>query len=89
MKQICIQVPSLQDNQIVDVEVTVNGQKRHMNYRLESFDWSQGGFETEHRIQRLRDLIHGYDPGWELVQIGVPDGNLVPVMFRRTAPAES
>ncbi|MDA1029010.1 MAG: hypothetical protein O3B41_08155 [Bacteroidetes bacterium] len=89
MKQICIQVPSLQSNQTVDVEVTVNGKKRLMNYRLESFDWSQGGYDTSLKIQRLRELIHGYDPGWELVQIGVPDGNLVPVMFRRSILPES
>ena len=28
-------------------------------------------------------MIESYDSGWELVQIGVPDGNLVPVMFRQ------
>lgn len=50
MKQICIQVPSLQSNQTVDVEVTVNGKKRLMNYRLESFDWSQGGHDTSLKI---------------------------------------
>lgn len=89
MKSICIQVPSLQDNHTVDVEVTVDGKKRLMNYRVESFDWTDGGPDTSHKIQRLRDLIQRYDPGWELVQIGVPDGNLVPVMFKRSAPAIS
>ena len=105
MKSICIQVPSLRDNQTVDVEVTVNGKKRLMNYRVESFDWTNGGpnsepsggpnggpnsgLDTSHKIQRLRDLIQGYDPDWDLVQIGVPDGDLVPVMFRRSEPAIS
>ncbi len=89
MKQICIQVPSLQSNQTVDVEVTVNGVRRLMNYRLESFDWSQGGFDTSLKIQRLRELIQGYDASWELVQIGVPDGNWVPVMFKRSVLATS
>ena len=89
MKSICIQVPSLRDNQKVDVEVTVDGKKRLMNYRVESFDWTDGGPDTSQKIQRLRDLIHGYDAGWELVQIGVPDGDLVPVMFKRSAPAVS
>ena len=89
MKQICIPVPSLQNHQTVDVEVTVDGVSRHMNYRLESFDWAQEGLTTPHKIQRLRELIQGYDPGWELVQIGVPDRNLIPVMFRRSSPALS
>lgn len=85
MKTICIQVPSLRENDIVDVEVTVNGEKRLMNYRVESFDWTQGGFDTQLRIERLRELINSYDSSWELVQIGMPDRDLIPVMFRRTA----
>ncbi len=85
MKTICIQVPSLQENDVVDVEVTVNGEKRLINYRVESFDWTRGGFDTEHRIERLRELIKEYDSSWELVQIGMPDRDLIPVMFRRSA----
>lgn len=52
-----------------------------MNYRVESFDWTLGGQDPGRRIERLRTLIESYDPSWELVQIGVPDGYLVPVMF--------
>ncbi len=83
MNEICIHVPSLRENQTVDVEVTVNGKKQIMSYRVESFDWTIGGRELTGRIERLRSLIEGYDEGWELVQIGVPDGDLVPVMFRK------
>ena len=66
----------------MEVEVTVNGKKRLMNYRVKSFDWTLGGTDPGHRIERLRSLINSYDEGWELVQIGVPDGHMVPVMFR-------
>jgi len=83
MNEICIHVPSLRENQTVDVEVTVNGEKQLMNYRVESIDWTQGGRDITGRIAYLRSMINGYDEGWELVQIGIPDGDRVPVMFRR------
>lgn len=87
MNEICIHVPSLRDNQTVEVEVTIDGKKRHMNYRVESFDWTHGGQDTPGRIDRLRAMIDTYDPAWELVQIGVPDGDVVPVMFRQRVHA--
>jgi len=83
MNEICIHVPSLSEDQTVEVEVTVNGEKRLMNYRVKSFDWTLGGTDPERRIERLRTMINSYDSGWELVQIGPPDGHLVPVMFRQ------
>ncbi len=83
MNEICIHVPSLRENQTVDVEVTVNGETQLMNYRVESIDWTQGGRDITGRIAYLRSRINGYDEGWELVQIGIPDGDMVPVMFRR------
>ena len=83
MNEICIHVPSLKEDQTVEVEVTVNGKTRLMNYRVKTFDWTQGGHDTANRIDRLRSMINAYDPQWELVQIGVPDGHMVPVMFRQ------
>ena len=83
MNEICIHVPSLHKEQTVEVEVTVNGRKRLMNYRVESFDWTLGGQDLGGRIERLRTMIDAYDSSWELVQIGIPDGYLVPVMFRQ------
>lgn len=83
MNEICIHVPTLRDEQTVEVEVTVDGKRRLMNYRVETFDWTLGGRDVRGRIDRLRSLIDAYDPGWELVQIGIPDGDLVPVMFRQ------
>ena len=83
MNEICIHVPSLRDDQTVEVEVTIDGRKRLMNYRVKTFDWTLGGSDPEHRIERLRSMINSYDPSWELVQIGIPDGHMVPVMFRQ------
>lgn len=85
MREICIQVPDMGSENTVEVAVTVNGEKRLTNYRVEAFDWQRAGTSdsTFNRIERLRAMIDGYDPGWELVQIGIPDRGLVPVMFRQ------
>lgn len=83
MNEICIHVPSLREQQTVELEVTLNGKKQLMNYRVEAFDWTDGGTDFEGRIERLRELIDAYDDGWELVQIGIPDNEYVPVMFRQ------
>ncbi len=83
MNEICIHVPSMREDQTVEVEVTVNGKTRLMNYRVKAFDWTKGGTDPDRRIERLRSMINSYDPQWELVQIGAPDGHMVPVMFRQ------
>lgn len=88
MAQICIQIPPLDEAQTIELEVKVNGEKRLMHYRVESFDWTAGGQDLRGRIRRLKAMIAAYDPGWELVQIGQPSEHLIPVMFRQRALAE-
>lgn len=87
MAQICIQIPPLDAVRTVELEVRVDGETRHMQYRVEAFEW--GGEETDvtTRIHRLRDLIEAYPDGWELVGIGAPDDRVVPVMFRQRSAA--
>jgi hypothetical protein len=85
MKEICIHIPSLRPDDIIEVDVRVGGQQHHLHYRVETFDWNQGR-PSEERIEQLRIMIQSHDPAWELVQIGVPDGHFVPVMFRQRRP---
>ena len=81
MSQICINVPTFQAQHTIGVEVTLDGQKHVMNYRVESVDWPEG-LEPEHRIDILRTYIRDYDKGWELVNIGPANGGLIPMTFR-------
>ncbi len=82
MSQICINVPPLRVKQTIGLEVTVDGKKRVMNYRVEPFEWPLE-LSSESRIERLRGFIRDYDAGWELVQIGPAVGGLIPVTFRQ------
>lgn len=88
MAQICIQIPPLDEARTIDLEMTVDGEVKLMHYRVESFDWTDGGRNVAGRIARLRQLILDYDSAWELVQIGSPTEHTIPVMFRRRVRAE-
>ncbi len=83
MKEICIHIPELEPNQTVELEVRVNGKRHQMHYRVEAIDASQWEAMAEDRIERLRMVIHDYDPNWELVQIGPEVRHVIPVMFRQ------
>lgn len=81
MSQICINVPRMKANQTINVEVTVDGVKRSLNYRVETFPWSDELGPIE-RIDVLRAFINDYADEWNLVQIGPPENDLIPVMFK-------
>lgn len=96
MKDICIPIPKFEENQIAEVEVTVNGKKRKFNFRVESFAWDPtngNGADTtdisivEKKIQKLKDSIESYDKHWQLVQIytPTPGSKYIQVLFRQIA----
>ena len=88
MANICVPIPPLERARHIELEVKVDGTRRVMNYRVESFDWTAGGTDYAGRIDRLRSMIGTYDPRWEFVQIGNPTDHFIPVMFReRMVPA--
>ena len=82
MSQICINVPGMKANQTINVEVTVDGKKQVLNYRVETFPWSSE-LDSIERIDVLRSFIKDYSSEWNLVQIGPPDNELIPVMFKQ------
>ena len=83
MKEICVNIPEIEADQTVEVEVRVKGKKQQLLYRVEAFDLSKTENPSESRVDQLRILIKAYDPKWELVQIGIPDEEVIPVMFRQ------
>jgi len=92
MKEICIPIPDFLDRQIAHIEVTVNGEKRRYNYRIESFLWEteddkimDENQRIETRINRLKNSIENYEANWRLVQIFKPGRNSshIQVLFRQ------
>lgn len=88
MSVICIPIPDLQRHRTVGLEITVDGTRRVMNYRVETVPWPDDK-DPEARIDLLRAYLREHDPAWELVQIGPPDGDRVPVTFRQNVVVES
>lgn len=82
MKEICVSLPELEVDETVEVEIRVKGKNQALRYRVETFDLTDSNVQAS-RVDQLRILIQAYDPNWELVQIGIPDEAVIPVMFKQ------
>jgi hypothetical protein len=96
MKDLCVPVPYLNEKEIAQVDVTIGGEKKKYQFRVESFPWDLddelSGRVTEDevtqsllRITRLKNAINSYDPEWELLQIFTPSENArhIQVLYRK------
>lgn len=83
MKEIVIQIPALEAEQNVEIDVKVNGRKKTIKYRVEIVEWEPEIDNTEEKITMLQRVIKEKSDGWELVQIGAPTDHHIPVMFRQ------
>jgi hypothetical protein len=95
MKEICIPISNLGEDEIADVTVTIGGKKLSYSFRVESFPWS---IDSEHassdddsfhasidQIVQLRSSLSGYDSNWELIQIFTPrpGATHIQVLYRK------
>ena len=83
MREIVIVVPDFEPEQNVEIEVTINGRKKVIHYRVELLNFEAEGVPPKDKITVLKHKIASHEKDWELVEIGSPvDGN-GPLMFRR------
>lgn len=83
MPTISIQLPAIDADQQIEVEVKINGRKKKYNYRVEIFAWEDCPDPAEEKVQCLKRIIEGYDKEWQLIQIGNPSAKTIPIMFRQ------
>ncbi|GEM_PF-212945 len=96
MKEICIPISNMGEEEIADVTLTLGGRKISYSFRVESFPWSvDAGQEaaddddSQHasleQIMQLRQAIACYDKGWELIQIYTPrkGATHIQVLYRK------
>lgn len=81
MKEIVILVPDIDIEQNIEIDVRINGRKKTLQYRVELLNWE--GDDQESRVAIIKHKLDDYDKNWELVEIGAPSGNEVPLIFRR------
>lgn len=83
MKEIVLQIPTLESEQNIEIDVKINGKKRTLKYRVEIVDFETNGSLPENTVEVLKRVIKEHSKDWELIQIGAPTKNSIPVMFRK------
>ena len=81
MAHIAIPLPQGKGKQDVEVEVTINGEKQQLHYRVELFYWEDCKVPTVDRAECIRNLLQEYDQDWSLYFIGSPTDEFVPITF--------
>ncbi len=81
MREINIPLANINDDDHVDIEISVGNQKQKHFYRLESVPWEKDSdnrklekkeLSSSKRIEILKKAIETYDKNWELIQIFAP-----------------
>jgi len=83
MKEVVLQIPTLDSEQNIEIDVKINGKKKTLKYRVEIVGLETDETLVEDRIALLRRVIKEHDPDWELIQIGAPVRDKIPIMFRQ------
>lgn len=81
MAHIAIPIPSTPGKQDIEIDVTINGLKQALHYRVELFYWADCPDPTVDRVECIRHMLSGYDQDWTLYFIGSPTDEFVPIAF--------
>jgi hypothetical protein len=81
MSYIAIPIPTIPGKQNIEIEVTINGQKQELHYRVELFYWSDCDMPSMDRVDCIQHLLSKYDENWMLYYIGAPTEEFVPITF--------
>jgi len=82
MASINIQLPAMDADSSIEIEVRVNGERKKYHYRVEIFKW-EGCEQSISHAECLKSLIKQYDDDWRVIQIGGPTNQSIPVMFKQ------
>lgn len=83
MREVVLQIPTLEAQQNIDIDVKINGKKRTLHYRVEIIDWDDYNGETADKVEVIKRVLKDYDKDWQLIQIGIPTDKNIPIMFRK------
>ncbi|MGD2090645.1 MAG: hypothetical protein PVH61_31015 [Candidatus Aminicenantes bacterium] len=83
MKEVVIQIPTLEAEQNIEIDVHINGKKIKKRFRVEIIAFEEEEDTSEERIAVLKRVIKEHDKDWKLVQIGLPAENRISVMFQQ------
>jgi hypothetical protein len=81
MAYIAVPLPNLPGKQEIEIEVTINGQRQQLHYRVELLYWDDCQFPIVDRADCIRQMLGTYDQNWTLYYIGAPTEAFVPITF--------
>ncbi|MCB0518769.1 MAG: hypothetical protein H6577_19290 [Lewinellaceae bacterium] len=81
MPHIAIPIPAGPGKQDIEIEMTINGERQQLHYRVELFYWSDCNIPTINRVECIRGILNEYDRDWMLYFIGEPTDDFVPITF--------
>ncbi|MDX1913498.1 MAG: hypothetical protein SFV22_18525 [Saprospiraceae bacterium] len=81
MAYIAIPIPNLPGKQDIEIEVTINGARQQMHYRVELLHWADCTMPEADRVECIRQMLGQYDQEWALYYIGAPTDDFVPITF--------
>lgn len=83
MSHIAIPIPAHLGKQDIEVEVTVNGRREALHYRVELFYWNECTSRSVSRAECLQEILSNYDPNWSLYYMGTPTDEFISITFVR------
>jgi hypothetical protein len=81
MAIINIQLPAIQADKEVEIEIKINGSGKKYLYRVEIIPWEDCPDQSA-KINCLRESIDKFSSDWQLVQIGSATEKNIPLTFR-------
>jgi hypothetical protein len=88
MREVVLSIPTLEAEQNLEIDVRINGKKKTLKYRVEIIHWEGSEPSSEEKVTVIKHAIKDYDKDWELIQIGAPDDEKIPLMFRKKSVAK-
>lgn len=82
MSHIAIPIPpGTEGKQEIEIEMTINGQKQQLHYRVELFYWEDCEIPVVNRVECIKNMLSDYDEDWMIYFIGDPNKEYVPITF--------
>ncbi|MCD4735059.1 MAG: hypothetical protein K8R53_03360 [Bacteroidales bacterium] len=83
MREVVIIIPDIESEQNVEIEISINGKKRFLRYKVELLNFESEESPPKDRVTVLKHFIQQKEKDWELVEIGAPEDSKIPLMFRQ------
>ena len=89
MREVVVLIPSFEGKQNIEIDVSINGKKKILKYRVEIIEFDGEDVSTVDKVSVLKRAIKEHDKDWTLVEIGIPTEKNIPIMFRKKQLSET